>query len=88
MSRSFRKTPIFGNTGSPSEKKDKQIWHQRLRSQEKCRLRKVGIQDDFFAKDIKDYSDPWSFAKDGKRWLNINKIQTYRITPKHHFTMK
>lgn len=31
MSRSLRKTPIFGHTTCRSERQDKKIWHQRWR---------------------------------------------------------
>lgn len=38
MSRSRKKTPIHGMTACESEKKDKRIWHKRLRTAERDRL--------------------------------------------------
>lgn len=41
MSRSYRKTPIFGFTNATSEKKDKQIWHKRMRRNENQKLHQI-----------------------------------------------
>lgn len=41
MSRSYRKTPIFGFTNATSEKKDKQIWHKRMRHAEHQKLSQI-----------------------------------------------
>ena len=34
MSRSRRKTPIFGITTATSEAEDKRLWHKRLRAKD------------------------------------------------------
>ena len=43
MSRSYRKVPIFSYTNATSEKKDKQIWHRRMRHAEKQKLHGMPI---------------------------------------------
>ena len=42
MSRSRRKTPIFGHTTARSEVHDKRLWHKRWRSRERDQLATVG----------------------------------------------
>ena len=73
MSRSFRKTPIFGMTTSPSEKQDKKIWHSRARATERDRL-KAGVDDNHLTTLDREVSNPWSFDKDGKTyWASHDK---------------
>lgn len=38
MSRSLRKTPIFGHTTARSEADDKRLWHKRWRSHQRDQL--------------------------------------------------
>ncbi len=64
MSRSYRKTPVRGVTTAPSDKEDKQRAHRALRRAE----RRAIARDDPGPR-LKDVSDPWSFAKDGKTRL-------------------
>jgi hypothetical protein len=56
MSRSRRKTPIFGYTTSVSEAADKAIWHRRHR------------RADYIARSHRAHSNPWMMDKDGKHW--------------------
>ncbi len=42
MSRSRKKTPIFGHTGSISEAADKAAWHRRHRANERVGLQTEG----------------------------------------------
>ena len=67
MSRSRRKTPIFGLAPAPSEAEDKRLWHKRLRAKTRDQL-KDG-PDDPIPVDHREVSDPWGMAKDGKRYL-------------------
>lgn len=64
MSRSKRKTPIFGMTTASSEKMNKQKWNKRFR-----RISKILIAKD---KEIpvkkQAVSDVWEGNKDGKRY--------------------
>lgn len=72
MSRSRRKTPIFGITTAPSESEDKRLWHKRLRAKSRDQL-KAG-PDDPIPVDHREVSDPWGMAKDGRRyWKNATK---------------
>ncbi len=69
MSRSRRKTKIFGNCGG-SDKLDK------IRSSKKMRrLLKVHYNNmDAVTPDKKDFSNIWEFNKDGKSyWRNATK---------------
>lgn len=64
MSRSYKKTPIGGNTCASSEKQDKRKNNRKLRNQTK---RAIKREDETLPK-MKDVSDPWLMAKDGKTW--------------------
>ena len=46
MSRSLRKTPIFGHTTARSEADDKRLWHKRWRASERDQLAKIGADTD------------------------------------------
>lgn len=73
MSRSYRKTPIFGHSTSVSEKQDKKIWHSRARTTERDRL-KAGDYDNHLTTLDNEAGTPWDFAKDGKGyWANYDK---------------
>jgi len=67
MSRSRRKTPIFGMTSCRSERQDKVIWHGRLRARERDRLRSAS--PDALASHLpaqeRQVSNPWTMGKDG-----------------------
>jgi hypothetical protein len=67
MSRSIRKTPIFGITRAASEKKDKKIWHSRFRHASKQKLRACDDLDTMVDVAAKEVSNPWLMSKDGKR---------------------
>ncbi len=56
MSRSRRKTPIFGIAGGVSEKQDKRKANRKARKKQN------------WNKDLREVSDNWGFAKDGKRY--------------------
>ena len=68
MSRSYRKTPIFGTTTADSEKKDKRLANRKYRRS----VRQLVDEDlnDENIPDIREMSDVWSFDKDGKRFYN------------------
>jgi len=65
MSRSRRKTPILGITTAASEANDKARWHRAYRRAERQRLR---ASPESLPASHRDYSDPWSMDKDGKRY--------------------
>ena len=66
MARSFRRVPIFGITTRESEKADKRWANRRLRR----RAREV-ISGDKLSEmlpELREVSNPWSMAKDGRRY--------------------
>jgi hypothetical protein len=60
MSRSYRHSPFIGHTTATSEKQDKVAAHRRLR-----RMTTTHLFDDVLPH-IREISNVWSFAKDGK----------------------
>lgn len=71
MSKSFKKVPISGNTTAPSEKKDKQLANRKLRRINKKFLNNIECPDIVADRlsTLKDESNIWDFAKDGKKWF-------------------
>ncbi len=67
MSRSRRKTPIFGNTSAESDHIWKQAAARRLRHQRKQHLAAT-LDGDRFAGRPWDLESDWSSDKDGKSW--------------------
>lgn len=65
MSRSRRKTPIFGYTTSESEAFDKACWHRAFRRTENQRL---ATNPESEAHHFRQFSNPWDMLKDGKSW--------------------
>ncbi len=66
MSRSRKKTPIFGHTTCTSEATDKATWHRRYRAIERVRRRAEG--EDYTAHSHRENSNAATFAKDGKHY--------------------
>jgi hypothetical protein len=66
MSRSKRKTPITAITTAISEATEKARWHRRHRREERARLRTSGTE--YVARSHREHSDPWTMAKDGKKF--------------------
>jgi hypothetical protein len=65
MSRSVKHTPMFSYIRVRSEATDKKIWHGRLRAHERTVLASGGED----MPHVKEVSNPWTMAKDGKgRW--------------------
>lgn len=82
MSRSYRRHPFRGITTCPSEKEDKQFAHRAYRHTIRQRLLAarhlfclpvdfaLGVMCDDVGADLphwREFSDPWSWGKDG-RW--------------------
>lgn len=66
MSKSSRKTPIFGNTTAETEKYDKRLANRRLR-----RIVRAVLENDKnieILPTLREVSNVWLFNKDGKRW--------------------
>lgn len=75
MSRSKRKTPIFGNASAKSERHDKQMWHSRMRARVRTHLVSAAAKpfDAYLSPDKNEVSSVWSMAKDGKRYFHPHK---------------
>lgn len=75
MSRSRRKTPIFGHTTARSEVHDKRLWHKRWRSRERDQLATVGPDGEIMPIHRHTVSSTWDMAKDGKSWFGPRRQQ-------------
>lgn len=79
MSRSRKKNPFVGFTTADSEKKDKTKSNKKLRRIQKEKLNKSFIDfDGNVFPDIKEVSNIYDFAKDGKKFYDNNKIKKYK----------
>lgn len=70
MSRSRRKTPIFGHTSARSEADDKRLWHKRWRSHDRDQRASLDPCGDPFPVHRQSVSSTWDMAKDGKHWFD------------------
>jgi len=68
MSRSRRKTPIYGISTATSEKEGKRIWHKRMRTCERDRLRTLVDPEAHLTTLVPEVSNCWSMEKDGRQW--------------------
>lgn len=75
MSRSFRHTPCYGHGGG-SEKQDKRIYNRSLRARVRQMLIVEPDFDGVVLPEVRDVSNPWSMAKDGKSY----RVSLARIT--------
>ncbi len=75
MSRSIRKTPVFGTATAKSEKLDKHIWHARWRARMRTDLASIPTEQlgGYIAPVRNDVSSVWSMSKDGKRYFHPDK---------------
>lgn len=87
MSRSRRKTPIVGMTNCRSERQDKMIWHQRLRTHERTALASVSPKDfsEYLPLVENQVSSVWTMGKDGHTYWSVTrqKIMANRIASKN-----
>lgn len=71
MSRSYRKTTIFGYTTARSEKEDKKIWHGIYRARSKSNIEKaikLDLLDDIVNPLEEEVFNVYSLSKDGKHY--------------------
>ena len=66
MARSRRSTPIVSITTSASEKQDKRQANRNCRAALQRALR---LDADAILPILRDVSDPWCMAKDGRQWI-------------------
>ena len=66
MSRSRRKTPVFGHTLAESESADKRIWNKRLRARVRDEL--IVDAEEHIPTTLRGVSNVWDGAKDSKHY--------------------
>lgn len=75
MSRSYKKTPIIGNTCASSEKFDKKTAHKVYRKHVKDDIAAshgdVTKLEDLIMPIEEELSDTWTMSKDGKSYVNL-----------------
>ena len=71
MSRSKKRTSIWGINGACSEKQDKRLYNRRYRRVGKQFLH-VNPECELMPH-LREYSNPWAMAKDGKVWFNAEE---------------
>lgn len=71
MSRSKKRTPIAARSGASSEKQDKRDYNRRYRRVSKQFLH-VNPECELMPH-LREYSDDWGMAKDGKVWFDPTK---------------
>jgi hypothetical protein len=69
MARSRRRTPIISITTSASEKQDKRHANRNCRSALRRALKCGQDPDAAVLPVLRDVSDPWAMAKDGRSWF-------------------
>jgi hypothetical protein len=81
MSRSHRKTPIFGHTTAHSKADDKRLWYKRWRSRQRDQLAAAAPETEIVPIHRHAVSSTWAMAKDGKSWFGPRRqqVMTERI---------
>ncbi len=69
MSRSRRKTPVYGYSSARSEAADKRLWHRRWRAHERGRLGALPEDFEHLTTQRREVSNVWAMAKDGRQWF-------------------
>lgn len=69
MARSRRRTPIMGITTAASEKQDKQHANRTCRAVVRRTIKRGQDPDAAVLPILRDVSDPWNMAKDGRSWF-------------------
>lgn len=73
MSRSFRKTPIFGLVSRESEKMEKRKANRKLRRKGRIQLACQGET----SLSLREVSNVFSFRKDGKKYRPLLPLKFY-----------
>lgn len=69
LARSRRRTPIASLAVTTSEKQDKRWANRNCRSALRRALKREGDPDATVLPVLRDVSDPWTMAKDGRSWF-------------------
>ena len=83
MSRSRRRTPIYGNAIARSESVDKRIWHGRMRACERDRLHHaLADPEAHLSTRVREVSNRWAMSKDGRHWWSWSR-QACRVAERY-----
>ena len=78
MARSRRRTPIVSTTINASEKQDKRWANRNHRAALRRALKNTPDSDAAVLPTLRDVSDPWSMAKDGRSWFGRHTPELMR----------
>ena len=78
MARSRRRTPITSMTTAASEKQDKRWANRNHRAALRRILKSVADPDAAVLPTLRDVSDPWGMAKDGRSWFGRHTPELMR----------
>lgn len=74
MGKSYKKNAYGGWTGAESEKKDKETAHRAFRNKSKQALKHfVDTEVEDFPEKLREVSEEWTFAKDGRQYCGEPK---------------
>lgn len=77
MSRSYRKTPIVGNTTCHSEREGKRLWHKSWRARERAILSGITMDtlSTYVPLHVNQVSSVWNLGKDGHQYWPVKSQQ-------------
>ncbi len=78
MARSRRRTPIISIMGTASEKQDKRWANRNHRAALRRALKSAADPDNAVLPTLRDVSDPWDMAKDGRSWFGRHAPELMR----------
>lgn len=78
MARSRRRTPIISMTTTASEKQDKRWANRNHRAALRRILKRAADSDAAVLPTLRDVSDPWDMAKDGRSWFGHHTPELMR----------
>lgn len=78
MARSRRRTPIISMTTTASEKQDKRWANRNHRAALRRALKSAADPDAAVLPTLRDVSDPWAMAKDGRSWFGRHTPELMR----------
>ena len=78
MARSRRHTPIISMTTNASEKQDKRWANRNHRSATRRAVKCAADPDTAVLPILRDVSDPWGMAKDGRSWFGHHTPELMR----------
>lgn len=77
MSRSRRKTPVFGNASARSEREGKKIWHSRMRAKSRTDIASATDLETVLPVLENEAGNVWSMEKDGKNYVRPSRLERW-----------